>query len=101
LTRNPTIQKSKSAALTRGAQQLRNPISDGSTVGARHRERAPTARLAGGVGCREQQCPQLAATLVGAFGAVCLVAFLDSIRHAFLESKWSADLEYRGASVSP
>jgi hypothetical protein len=57
--------------------------------------------LAGGVGCGEQQGPQLAPTLVGApaLHPDYLVAFLDSIRHAFLESKWSADFEYRGTPV--
>jgi hypothetical protein len=46
--------------------------------------------LAGGVGCREQQGPQLAPTLVGAKDPNWLIAFLDSFRHAFLESKWNA-----------
>jgi hypothetical protein len=61
----PSKPKSKSAALARGAQQFRYPISDGSSVGAAHCQRATAARLAGGVGCRKQQRPQLAPTLVG------------------------------------
>jgi hypothetical protein len=94
-------QKSKSAALARGAQQFRYPVPDGSSIGARHRQRSTAARLAGGVGCREQQGPQLAPTLVGALDPKCWLAFLDSFRHAFLESKWNADLEYRGTPVLP
>jgi len=95
------ILKTRSAALARGAQQFRNPISHSSTLGARHRQRSTAARLAGGVGCREQQRPQLAPTLVGAEHPDCLVASLDTIRHAILEGKWNADLEYRGTPVSP
>jgi hypothetical protein len=94
-------EKNRSAALARGAQQFRNPISDSSTLGARHRQRPTAARLAGGVGCREQQRPQLTATLVGAQRPDCLVASPDSIRHAILEGKWNADLEYRGTPLSP
>jgi hypothetical protein len=78
-TRPSKTKKSKSAALARGAQQFRYPVPDGSSFGAGHRQRATAASLAGGVGCREQQGPQLAPTLVGALDPNWLIAFLDSI----------------------